>query len=71
MALFNGDLAAKRLRKEHRDFQHHRNNSVKSSTNASTYTGTWFTMACLDGIDIESRRAEKTFKRRAYEVWRQ
>jgi hypothetical protein len=68
MALFTGDLTAKRLRQEHQDFRHHRVNSVKSSTHASTYTGTWFSMASVDGINIEARRAEKSYKSRDYEV---
>ena len=68
MALFNGDLQLKRLRIEHKDFQHRRVNNVKASTNATTYSGTWFTMASLDGINLEARRAGKYYKRRDYEV---
>ena len=69
MALFTGDLREARLRKEHKEFQHHRANKVHSNTNASTYLGSWFSMASIDGINIESRRAEKYCKRNEYEVW--
>lgn len=50
-------------------------NSIKSSTNASTYMGKWFSMASEDGLNIERRRAEvskkegkKLYKRRDMEV---
>lgn len=68
MALFNGDLSAERLRSEHRMFRQRRDNRAESSTLASVYTGSWFSMASLDGIELEDRNAENTFRRRDYEV---
>mmetsp|Transcript_23458 Transcript_23458/g.39791 ORF Transcript_23458/g.39791 Transcript_23458/m.39791 type:complete len:1007 (-) Transcript_23458:1316-4336(-) len=68
MALCTGDLMTKRLRHEHKEFQHHRENNVQASTNATTYAGSWFTMACFDGINLEARQAEKLLKRREYEA---
>lgn len=68
MALFTGDIKKKRIKREHLEFKHHRNNSAFQSTRATTYSGTWFTMASLDGLNIEIRRAEKSYSDQDFEA---